>query len=37
MYSVGWFSTDWHITSSETITGWLKIFGGFSSENTYRD
>ncbi len=37
MCSVGCFSTDWHITSSETITGWLKIFGGFSSENTYRD
>ncbi len=35
MYLVGLFSTDWQIKSSETITGCLKIFGGFSSENTY--
>jgi hypothetical protein len=27
-------STEWQIKSPETITAWLKTFGGFSSENT---
>jgi hypothetical protein len=37
MHSSYSWRTDWYITSSEIITGWLKIFGRFSTENTYRD
>ncbi len=34
---IGPRSTEWQIKSPQTITAWLKTFGGLSSENTYGD